>query len=265
MKWLVVLILTGMIAGCSWTPERSNPFDPNSSLYVAPPIPNRPPVISGLAINTSCVNLPIEDQCGVTVKARISDPDSNLRIGDINVTVNGRFFGRLGYYPQDTLWAMTLEESELDSAISKFTGSLVTLSVSDDSGATAEDTIRFPRPFKEYPSITWPLSSLDCICPDYRTLKWERWNGSGQARELEIRFYYQNLFYVSRLTMNGISPSDTTTLVDQDLFQPADSNALVFYGWRVFVVDELGNAAGSISGGFRSVQHCTSACVPPPG
>lgn len=261
MRVLVILFITALIAGCAWTPERSNPFDPSSNLYVPPPISNRPPAITGFVINTSCLNSSTEDQCGVTLRARISDPDSNLRIGDVVASVDGRYFGRLAYYPVDTLWALTLQESELDSAAEKFAGSLVMLSVSDDSGATDEDTLRFPSPFKAYPEIHWPRTTFHCICPDYRNFSWTRWTGGGHASELELRFYFSSLEYVPSLTLSGIAPSDTTVEVIRN-FVPADSNGTIFYGWRVFVYDQLGNSAGSLPGAFRYVENCSPACVP---
>ncbi len=248
-----------LIAGCNWTPDRSNPFDPNSPVYVEPPVSNRPPQINGLVVNTNCVNFPTEDQCGVTIKARISDTDSNLRIGNVVATINQLYFGHLAYDPVDTLWILTKQETELDSAVERFVGSLVKVSVSDDSNAFAEDTVRFPSLFRDYPTINWPNSISQCICPDYRNFSWNRWTGSGQARELEIKFYFLNFDLVPSLTISDINPSDTTVVVNQN-FVPSDSNGTIFYGWRLFVVDRNGNSAGSVSGLFRYLETCTAEC-----
>jgi hypothetical protein len=262
MKQLSILFICALIAGCSWTPERTNPFDPSSDLYIPPPIPNRAPVITGLVINTDCVNGSTEDECGITLRARVSDVDNNLVARDVIATVDDRFFGRLAFFPVDSQWALTVQESELDSAIETFSGSLVMLSVIDDSGATDHDTLRFPSPFRDYPEVHWPTSSFNCLCPDYDDLSWSRWTGEGHPREFEVRFYYKGYEYASSLTINGISPNDTTVVADGD-YQPADSNGTRFYSWRVFVYDQLGNSAGSAPGAFRYLENCTSDCIPP--
>lgn len=256
------ILLALVVTGCSWTPERLNPYDPNSPVYVDPPINNRPPSIDALTVNTNCVNFPTEDQCGVTVKARISDPDDNLNLDSVIVEIDNRFFGRMAYSPVDTLWILAKQETELDSAADRYVGSVVKVVVADDSGATAIDTVDYPNLFNEYPTLRWPLNPSNCICPDYRYFSWDRWNGQGQVTEMEIRFYYSNFDLVPSLTVHDIQPDDTTAWVawDDREFVPSDSNNLIFYGWRLFVVDRNGNRAGSTSGTFNYRETCTDLC-----
>lgn len=255
------VILSLLLAGCSWTPERLNPYDPNSPVYVDPPIRNRPPSIEGLIVNTSCVNFPTEDQCGVTVKARIEDPDDNLNFDSVLVNIDGRFFGQMVYDPVDTTWELSKQETELDSPAARYVGADVSVYVVDDSGAWVTDTVDYPELFREYPEIRWPWNSQQCICPDYRWFSWDPWTGEGQAVEMEIRFYYANFDLVPSLTIHDISPSDTSVWVGGDReFVPSDNNNLIFYGWRLFVVDRNGNRAGSTSGSFNYREVCTALC-----
>ncbi|MBL0059942.1 MAG: hypothetical protein IPP40_00170 [bacterium] len=251
------------MAGCAWTPERANPYDPDSPLYIEPPISNRPPQVLGLSIRTNCVNFATEDLCGVNILARIADPDSNLRIDEVVATVNDRFFGRLTYVPTDTLWVLAKQGTELDSGAVRYYNSLIRVSVSDDSGATDSDTTRFPLLFTDYPEVHWPDFIDDIVCDECRDFSWDRWTGQGQAREFEMRFYFLNFDLVPSLTIHDISPQDTFITVDRN-FVSSDSNSTIFYGWRLFVIDQNGNSAGSIPGGFNyrenSQQNCIANC-----
>lgn len=256
------IFLTLIAVGCSWTPERLNPYDPSSPVYVDPPVPNRSPSVDTLIVNTNCVNFPTEDQCGVVVLARLSDPDENLNFDNVVVTINGRMFGQMVYDAPQAMWVLTKQETELDSAAERYVGSVITVTVEDDSGATAQRSVLYPNLFREYPTPRWPLNPANCICPEYRFFSWDRWNGEGQATEMEIRFYYSNFDLVPSLTVHDISPQDTTVWVeweDREFF-PSDSNNLIFYGWRLFVVDQNGNRAGSTSGTFNYREICTDLC-----
>lgn len=266
MKILSYILLSTMIAGCSWSPERLNPFDPQSPIYIEPPITNRAPSITRLIVNTNCVNFPTEDECGVTVSTRVSDPDNNLILDSVIATISGsdhlaRYFGNLSYNPVDSTWIISRHGTELDSAAELYVGSLITVSASDDSGATAIDSVLFPQLFREYPRVNWPDDADECVCPDFRVFSWRRWTGEGTPSEMEIRFYFRNFDLVPSLTIHEPWPQDTFLYVDRQ-FEPADSNSLIFYGWRLFVIDQNGNSAGSKAGPFNYREDCTTNCGP---
>lgn len=257
--------MLALVTGCSWTPERLNPYDPNSPQYVLPPVPNSAPVIDTVIVNTNCVNFPTEDQCGVVVTAHITDADNNLDFDEVIVMIKSptetdeRYFGQMQYNPVASMWEFVRQETELDSAAERYVGSVVTVHVADDSGAVDQSSVFYPNLFRDYPSIHWPRNTPHCICPDYRYFTWGRWNGEGQAREMEIQYYYANFDLVPSLTVHSISPTDTSVWVERN-FVPSDSNNFIFYGWRLFVVDQNGNRAGSESGTFYYRETCTSAC-----
>ncbi|MCB9357996.1 MAG: hypothetical protein H6508_06185 [Calditrichaeota bacterium] len=259
-------MLVGLVAGCSWTPDRLNPYDPESSNYVAPPQANRPPRIDTLIVNTECINLPVNDHCSIIVHAAISDADDNLDIDSVVAAIRDEFgdrrLGLLAYDAASQYWELRREETSLDSAIERYVGARMVVSVVDDSGATAERTLTVPSLFTAYPSTHWPID-LECVCPDYRDFSWVRWNGEGQARNMEVRFYFKNLIYVPEYTIGGIAVQDTFTTVPWP-FSGSDFNQDVFYGWRVFVYDQLGNSAGSFSTTFQYFVTCTDSCIGPP-
>jgi len=267
MKWWIVIGAALVVAACAWTPERSNPYDSNSERYVEPPQANRAPQITSLVINTNCVNFPTEDQCGVLVTSKIVDLDNNLNLSSVFATVTWpdsepQIFGNLTYDPVDTVWKLAKLETELSYPAESYVGSLITVSATDDSGATAQDTARYPRLFRDYPTVHWPEDpQFDCMCPDFRDVSWRRWTGEGQAASMEIRFYFQNFDLVPSLTIHDISPSDTFRTVGGD-FQASDSNSTIFYGWRVFVIDQNGNSAGSLPGAFNYRDFCSPDCGP---
>lgn len=248
-------------AGCSWTPERLNPYDPASENYVKPAQPNRPPVIDTLIVNTECINLPVDDNCGIIIKAVITDLDSNVRLNEVIATINGNLFGQLSYDAPHRIWSLSRQETELDSAAERFVGGIVQVTAVDDSGATGQRSLLFPPLFIDYPSIYWP-KDFDCVCPDYPNFSWYRWNGQGHARDYEIRFFFGNTVYVPHLTIPHISIADTF-VTGPTTFEPTDGNELVFYGWRIFIYDELGNSAGSEAKTFKYYVVCNDSCQGP--
>lgn len=249
-------------AGCSWTPERLNPYDPASDNYVPPAQANRAPVIDTLIVNTECINIPLNDDCGVIIKATISDLDSNVNLNEVVATINGNYFGQLSYEAPSRYWALRRQESSLDSAIERFVASIVQVTAVDDSGATAQRSVLFPSLFNDYPSIFWPHDA-DCVCPpDYPNFSWLRWTGEGHATNYEIRYYLFNIVYQPALTITNISIADTF-LTGPSTFEPSDGNEAVFYGWRIFVFDELGNSAGSKSETFKYYLACNDSCEGP--
>ncbi len=267
MKWWTPIISALLVAACAWTPERANPYDPGSDRYVDPPQANRAPVIRSLVVNTNCVNFPTEDQCGVLITAQIDDADNNLDLTRVQATITWpdslpQQFGTLLYFPIDTAWKLEKLETELLYPAEQYVGSLITVTAADDSGAIALDTVRYPRLFRDYPQINWPEDGqFDCVCPGLMDFSWNRWTGEGQAREMELRFYFQNFDMVPSLTVHNVLPTDTFVTVTAD-FVPADSNSAIFYGWRLFVIDQNGNSVGSEPGAFNYRDVCTPSCGP---
>ncbi len=262
MKTLfAIAIIAVLISSCGWTPERSNPYDPQSDRYVEPPMANRQPKIDTLIVNTECINLPIDDDCGVIIKAAISDADGNLNIDSVIASINGRRFGKLAYDATGQFWQLKRRETELDSAAETYVGSNVQVTAIDDSGSVAQRSLTFPNLFVDYPTTNWPRD-LECVCPDYLDFSWIRWNGQGQPRNYELRFYYANIVEIPQITISNISIADTFRHVTPR-FEPADNNPLVFYGWRLFIYDQLGNSAGSEPKTFKYFNICTDSCTGP--
>lgn len=263
---LYSILLSAVLAGCAWTPERTNPYDPNSPLFVDPPVPNTPPTIDALVIRTECVNFIAEDLCNIKLVAVIPDPDDNLNMDSVIVYITNPddvvlYFGKLVYSPLDATWSLTKYETELDSSAEDYVGSLLTVIATDDSGATAMDTIRIPGMFTDYPTLNWPNGSDHCICPGIRDFSWNRWTGEGQLSAMELRFYYKNIEQSAALTTPVTVLNDTFQTVNAD-FRPADNDVSEFYGWRLFVTDQNGNTAGSASALFNYRETCTGACGP---
>lgn len=258
---LLIVVVWATITGCGWTPDRSNPYDPMSTNYVLPRQANRPPVVDTLIVNTECLNLPLNDDCAIIIKAFITDLDENLVLNGVSATIDGRQFGRLSWDAPGAFWILTRLETELDSAPEKFVSSNVVVSAIDDSGAIGQRSLTFPGFNLPYPSINWP-HDFECICPQYHDFSWIRWNGQGQAQNYEIRFYLYNFIYQSHLTIRGIDIADTNRPVDL-LFEPADGNDALFYGWRLFIYDAIGNSAGSLPQTFKYYTACNDSCVGP--
>lgn len=254
-----ILVCSLLLAGCDWSPERGNPYDPNSDRYVPPPVVNRAPFVERPSVTTHCVNNPLVAQCGFAIETRISDLDNNLSLDSVKAFVDGRFLGALSYQPDSVSWVFKREESELDSATERFVGAWVSVIATDDSGASHKDSVQFPRLFNEYPEIRYPEDygppEGDCICEEFHTFIWQRWNGEGQAQYMELQFYFQNRNYLPTLTLSGVSAADTSVVVPL-VFETADNNSFVFYGWRLFVVDQYGSTAGSQSGTFHAFENC---------
>ncbi len=265
-EWLYTLALATIVAGCAWTPERANPYDPDSPLYVDPPIPNSPPVITSIRANTQCVNFSTEDQCDIRITARVADADNNVNLDSVVAIITDfqdvtHFFGKLTYNPVDLTWALNRHETELDSSAEQHVGSLITVVATDDSGATAIDSVEFPSLFREYVTLNWPDDPAHCTCPDFRDFSWDRWTGEGQLSAMELRFYFRNFEEVPSLTIKHEALQDTFHTVIED-FVPSDSNSTIFYGWRLFVFDQSGNGCGSASGGFNYRETCNGECGP---
>ncbi|MBK6767379.1 MAG: hypothetical protein IPG71_14125 [bacterium] len=145
MKSLIILGIMAGWVGCSWTPDRLNPYDPESESYVKPAQTNRPPEIDTLIVNTECINLPINDDCSIIIKAAISDLDSNVRLNEVLATINGIGFGQLSYDSPNRIWTLRRQETELDSAAERYVGSVVQVTAVDDSGAIGQRSLLFPR------------------------------------------------------------------------------------------------------------------------
>ncbi|MBK6767380.1 MAG: hypothetical protein IPG71_14130 [bacterium] len=64
------------------------------------------------------------------------------------------------------------------------------------------------------------------------------------------------------MTISHIAITDTF-ITGPTSFEPSDGNDLVFYGWRIFIYDELGNSAGSEPKTFKYYLACNDTCQGP--
>jgi hypothetical protein len=249
-KLLILCLLSSLLAGCKWTPERDNSLDPKSPFYSPLPPNNRAPSIDSAWVNSDCRRSLRNDFCAFIVSCRISDPDDNLLYDSVMLRVDTLDFGKMYFNPESRDFSLRISQNEFpNDNYSPYLNRAIWIKAVDDSLGVDSAVTLFLAPLTDpWPELSHPVSFFDTQRVENPTLAWRFWINPDGPHTFAVSVYDQYQFLVWDTA--GLPASDTSVVVSERLI-PSNLDPGRHYQWFVTVKDVLGNRVSSLPGEFK--------------
>lgn len=249
--WRIVflLILITLITSCEWSPERDNPFDPNSTGYREPAPLNRPPQIETFYATTHYWHSELDPISKFELVCVFSDPDHNIP-ADMLFPIYYEEDSLLGYLSSDPVRQVYYYAGDQDDLHPGTTQHDFTVYVTDDSGSTASAST-FIRSWSNTiipvlvnpPPQENPFTELRGPLP---RVSWSK--PSGEYACFALTLYLRGIFEVWDTV--GISINDTVAYLRPDVVHNADGFPEYWYSLYLTLWDNEGNSGTGKPGNF---------------